>query len=355
MKAEVQFGQPIGVAMGLRAFQVVDPTESWQMESGEAGLASVLLRTDFRDYYGRHGGLGFIRFLDGKDANLTFSLSDEHWEDERQRDPWTLFHDDGTWRPNPFMDTGEMHLFTTGLHIDTRDHQGSPWSGWYTDAELEVGSGRLARIGAPVNYDQALDVLLPAAPEQVNYTRGFLDVRRYNRIMPYMSLNVRLVMGGWLGGDALPTERKFSLGGPGTLPGYGFRDAGLTPDVLDCSNGVSQPGTPGQCDRIALAQLELRGRFFAGSLRDDASDDWWRPGFNGRMEWVVFADIGRGWLVGPQDGGVSYPSGLFPPLSSYKSDAGLGIDFGGIGLYIAKALSDGTEHPRVFVRLAHRF
>jgi hypothetical protein len=297
---------------------------------------------------------GYIRFLDGKDADLTFSLGAEHWADERQRDPWTLFRNDEAWRPNPYMDTGDMHLFTTGLHIDTREHEGSPWSGWYSSAELEVGSGRLTRIGSPLNFDPA-GTLLPSAPEQVNYTRGFLDLRRYNRISPSLSVNLRLVAGGWLAGDELPTERKFSLGGPGTLPGYGFRETGLTPDVLQCSNGVLQPGTPGQCDRVMLVQVELRGHFFAGALRDDASDEWWRPGFNGRMEWVAFADIGRGWLVGPQDGGTSYPSALLPPLSSYKRDIGAGIDFGGIGVYVAKAVSDGTEQPRFIVRLGRRF
>ena len=99
----------------------------------------------------------------------------------------------------------------------------------------------------------------------------------------------------------------------------------------------------------------MRGRFFAGSLRDDASDDWWRPGLNGRMEWVLFSDIGRGWLVGAQDGGISYPSGLLPPLASYKTDVGLGIDFGGLGVYAAKALTDGSQGPRLIVRLARRF
>jgi hypothetical protein len=355
VKAEVQFGNPIGVALGARAFDVIQPTESWQMENGEVGLASVVLRRDFRDYYGRHGGEGYLRFLDGKAADLTFSLSDEQWSDERQRDPWTLFRNGQGWRPNPFMDSGDMHLFTTALHIDTREHQGSPWSGWYTAAELEVGSGRLTRTGSPINTDPATGTLLPSVPEQVNYTRGFLDVRRYNRIAPSMSLNFRLVTGGWIAGDPLPTERKLSLGGPGTLPGYGFRETGLTPDVLNCSNGVTQLGSPAQCDRIALVQLELRSRFFAGALRDDASDDWWRPGLNGRMEWVLFADLGRGWLVGPQDGGTSYPSGLFPPLSSYKTDLGLGIDFGGLGVYVAKALSDGSEGPRLIVRLSRRF
>ncbi len=355
MKGEVQFGQPIGVAVGARAFDIVEPTESWQMENGEVGLASVVLHRDYRDYYGRHGGEGFIRLQGGKDADLTVSLSDEQWGDLRQRDPWTLFRDGEAWRPNPFMDFGAMHLLTTRLRLDTREREGSPWSGWYVTGEIEQGAGNLTRIGSPINTDPLTGLPLPTAPEHVNYTRGLFDLRRYNRISQNMSLNMRLVAGGWLAGDQLPTERRFSLGGPGTLPGYGFRETGMSPDVLQCSDGVVQSGTPGQCDRIALVQVELRSRFFAGSLRDDASDDWWRPGFNGRMQWVLFGDLGRGWLVGPQDGGSSYPSGLLPPFATFKSDIGVGIDFGGLGMYVAKALSDGSEPPRFIVRLARRF
>ena len=354
-KAEVQFGKPIGVAVGLRLFDVVEPTESWQMENGEVGLASVVLHRDFRDYYGRHGDEGFVRFLAGQDADLTLSLSDEHWSDERQRNPWTLFRNNEPWRPNPFMDTGGMHLLTTRLRLDTRERDGTPWSGWYLTGEVETGSGQLARLGSPLNVDPVSGSLLPTGLEHVAYTRGFFDLRRYNRIAPSMSLNLRLVTGGWLAGDQLPSERRLSLGGPGTLPGYGFREPGVTPDALQCSNGIVQAGMPAQCDRIALVQVELRSRFYAGALRDDASDDWWRPGLNGRMEWVVFADMGRGWLVGPQDGGSSYPSGLLPPIGSFRTDAGLGIDFGGIAVYMAKSLGAGSEDPRFIVRLGRRF
>jgi hypothetical protein len=353
--AEVQFGKPIGIALGARAFDVVEPTESWQMENGEVGLASVVLRRDFRDYYGRHGGEGYLRLQGGQDADLTVSFSDERWNDVRQRVPWSLFREGGGWRPNPFMDAGEMHLLTTRLRVDTRQHEGSQWSGWYVSAEIEQGAGRLARLGSPFNFDQATGGLLPMSTEGVSYTRGFLDARRYSRLSPSMSLNFRLVAGGSLAGDPLPTQRKLSLGGPGTLPGYDFREVETSPDVLQCSNGIRQPGMPAQCDRIALVQAELRSRFFAGSLRDDASDDWWRPGLNGRMEWVLFADAGRGWNVGAQNGGVSYPSYLLPPLSSFRTDVGAGIDFGGLGLYVAKAVSDGAEPVQFFVRLVRRF
>ena len=354
-KAEVQFGKPIGVSVGARAFDVIDPTEAWQMENGEVGLASVVLHRDFRDYYGRHGGEGFVRLIGGKDADLTFSLSDEQWRDVRERDPWTLFRGSEAWRPNPFMDAGDMHLFTTRLRIDTRERDGSPWSGWYLTAEVEQGAGQLTRVGSPLNVRPATGALLPTAPEHVNYSRAFLDLRRYNRMAPSLSVNVRLVAGGWISGDQLPTERKLSLGGPGTIPGYEFRQSDMIPDVLQCSNGVSQIGTPAQCDRIALLQLEVRSRMFWGSLRDDAADDWWRPGLNGRMEWVLFADAGRGWLVGQQDGGISYPSGLMPPLSTYKTDLGLGIDFGGLGVYAAKAMSDASQGVQFIVRLTRRF
>jgi hypothetical protein len=348
-KAEVQFGKPIGVALGARAFDLVQPTEAWQLGDGEVGFAAAILHRDYRDYYGRHGGEAFLRLQGGDAADLTVSLADEQWRDDRDRDPWTLFRGSDPWRPNPVMDIGGMHVLTTRLRIDTRERVGSAWAGWYFVGEVERGAGRLTRLGAPIQTFAA------PVPEAVDYTRGFVDARHYSRIAPDVSLNVRLAAGGWLGGDPLPTERRLSVGGPGTIPGYAFRESNLTPDILQCSNGLVQAGTPAQCDRIALLQVELRSRFLAGSLRDDAADDWWRPGFNHRMQWVVFADAGRGWRVGAPDGVITYAQGDVPSFGSWKTDIGVGLDFGGLGVYWAKAVRDASEPSRFGVRLEHRF
>jgi len=348
-KAEVQFGRPLGVGLGARAFDVVEPTESWQLGDGEAGIASAILHRDYRDYWVRHGGAAFVRLAGGNDADLTFTFSDEQWRDRRDRDPWTLFRGRDVWRPNPAMDEGSVHVLTSRLRVDTRGQPRSAWAGWYLVGEVEKGAGRITRWGAPV-----MTFAVPS-PEAVSYTRGFVDLRRYNRIAPYVNLNLRALAGGWLSGDPLPTQRRLALGGPGTLPGYFFRQTGLTPDVLQCSGGIVQGGTPAQCDRVALMQVELRSRFLAGSLRDDYDDDWWRPGFNHRMQWVLFADAGRGWRVGTPDGTLTYAKGAVPAFDSWKVDLGGGVDFGGLGLYWAKAVRDASEPARFFVRLERRF
>jgi hypothetical protein len=351
-KAELLFGKPIGIALGGHVFDVIQPTETWQLGESEVGLAAALLHDDYRDYYVRHGGELFARFVAGRDADLTLALTDEQWGNRAERDPWTLSHGADSWRPNPTFDEGTVHLITTRLRIDTRERERSVLGGWYLNAELEQGGGRIVRRGAPIL------TFAPLSPEQVWYSRAFVDLRRYNRIAPGMSLDLRVAAGGWLAGDPLPTQRRLSVGGPGTIPGYAFRQSPSAPDLLMCTTSVAQAGTPAQCDRVALAQAQLRSNFLFDTWRDDLHDDWWRPGFNHRTSWVLFADAGRGWMV---NGGGTAPSALavsrntLPDLNSFKVDLGAGIDFGDFGVYWAKAVREKDEPVRFIARLQHRF
>lgn len=352
-RAEVQFGKPMGVALGGRLFDLIAPTEGWQLGNTEVGLASALLHRDYRDYYGRHGGEVYARLQATDDADLTVTFGNEAWRDVRDRDPWSLTHGNDPWRPNPTMDPGDMHLVTSHLRVDTRERTGSAWfSGWYLNAEVENGTGMITRLGAPVMTFAPFAV---PSPEHVDYTRAFLDARRYLRVAPDFFLNFRVAGGGWLAGGNLPTQRRMGLGGPGALPGFAFRGSSMTPDLLTCSGGFSQPGTPAQCDRVALLQVELRSGFFWSAMRTDASDDWWRPGFNHRAQWVLFADAGRGWRVGTPDNGLTYAAHGLPGFETYKTDLGIGLDLGGLGVYWAKSASDPREPARFLLRLERRF
>lgn len=352
-KAEVLFGKPIGIALGARAFDLVTPTDEWSFGDTEVGIASALLQRDFRDYYVKHGGSVFARLVAGRTVDLTVSLSDEQWLNRESRDPWSAALSANEWRPNPKMDAGNVHLLTTRLLINTRNRESSRVGAWYLTAEMEQGGGRITRFGAPIL------TFAPPSPEDLWYSRAFVDVRRYNRIAPSMSLDMRVVAGGWVAGDPLPTQRRLGVGGPGSLPGYGFRETLPSSDVLLCTNSIVQGGTPPQCDRMALAQVQLRSGFLFGGWRNDSDDDWWRPGFNHRSSFVLFADAGRGWMV--DHGGNAHDplyvgAHALPPLESFKVDVGAGVDFGDFGMYWAKAMNNGNDNPvRFIVRLQRRF
>jgi hypothetical protein len=347
LRADVRFGEGRGLIVGGRLYDVVDPVQDWEMTDAEVGLASFFLHRDFRDYYDRHGGSGSIGAHAGRDATLRLEYAAERWGSRAVQDPWTLFRDDAAWRANPVMDDGLVHLATASLRIDSRNDEDDPWSGWYVTAELENGRGDFHAVGPADAAARSL-----TAPATLHWRRGFLDLRRYNRLSPHGQLNVRLVAGGWLGGDELPLQRRFSLGGPGSLPGFDFR-SGEDAERLQCSSGATLPGVPGQCERVLLAQIEYRGDVELGPyFRARGPTSW---GLRADANWILFADAGRGWLVGPRDRAIRYPSSRLPSLSTFQTDVGAGFDFGLLALYVAKALSDADEPANFFVRVRHRF
>lgn len=348
-RIEVRAGRGRGVGIGTNLFSVVDPIESWQLSDREVGLAAFVARRDYRDYYQRHGGNAFVTLYGTRDVSLTGSFGEERWSSRLVRNPFTLFNSDDPWRANLRVDEGLFHIATTSFKFDTRSDPTDPWAGWFVDANLEYGRGTYT--SAPVFVTSRL-VALNAGTA---YTRGFLDIRRYNRLGPLQQVNLRLVLAGWIDGDPLPLQRRFSVDGPGTLPGYDFRSARAGPDVGACNAAIVTLARPPLCDRIALTQIEYRRDL--GINITSLWEDWPHhyQTSRGDVSLVAFFDAGRGWIVGPTRDELTLGSGEFPRVSSFRSDFGLGLDFGGIGIYGAKAIAASTEPMNFFVRLQHRF
>ncbi len=346
-KAEVRLGRKYGVVLAGRLFDVVEPIEAWQLRNAEAGLLAFLMRRDLRDHYGRHGAEGSIGGRIGEEVSLNVAFGSERWRSVVERNALSLFNDRTPWRENSEVDQGKIDLLSVRFNVDTRERLRAPWTGgWYIAADVERGRGTLARTLAPLpTY---------APPAELTYTRGFVDARRYTNLSPGTQLNLRVVAGGQLGGNELPLQRKFSVGGPGSIEGYDFRRAPYDDDVFTCGGIATMPGRATLCDRMAVAQVELRQDFHVSWVRTDWDDDWWRPGFNGRGQWVLFADAGRGWTVGDGIPEARHDKGI-PPLSSFRTSLGLGLDFGDLGIYFAKAVSSPKERVNVLIRLGRRF
>jgi outer membrane protein assembly factor BamA len=266
---------------------------------------------------------------------------------------FSVFGNGKAWRANPQVDAARFHLAVLRANIDSRNDELNPSTGWLILAEYERGIGRTTDFGLTSPLTR------PLVSPQVTYGRGLLDLRRYNRLSPTTWLNARLVLGGWLHGDELPLERRFSVGGIGTVPGFDFRKYQPgTVDVSECSNGgVTPAGNPAQCERVALGQLEYRNELHS-SLFDFLNARAVRLrgiGFTVEPTAVAFVDAGRGWLVGQPFGGLQYSSRSFPRFGTFRTDVGLGLDLGLIGVYVAKAVSSSKEPANVFLRVRRRF
>ncbi|MDQ6737397.1 MAG: sigma 54-interacting transcriptional regulator [Gemmatimonadota bacterium] len=344
-RISVRFGPDKAFGVNGRLYSVVTPTESWQFSQPEQGLAAFLLRRDYRDYYGRHGAEIGASWTFNEKANFSGSYAAERWSSVAARNPFTLFKENGSWRPNPAMDEGVFHIFTFNGTFDTRNDEREPSGGWYLRGSYEHGASPSVQFAPRVQEPSHAG--LPPSPRPVSYGRVFFDLRRYNRISPRTQLDGRLVATGWVSGDELPLERKVSVTGPGVLPGYGFREStGGAADVMQCvTAGVNASNNPVMCDRAVLGQLEMRTQ-----LAQHPFDIFNIPmlrlrsvGFTANPVGVVFVDFGRGWRT------------TTPWAGGYKADIGAGLDLGLLGAYVAKAVTDKGEPLRFIVRIRRRF
>ena len=250
----------------------------------------------------------------GDHLDATVSWTDEQWATPVARDPFSLIRNGQDWRLNPLLDAGRFHLVRVGARYDTRNDALDPWSGWYVTADYEYGIG------------QDLDVR-PDVPRRTRHQpHGTQQLRpsdaRCASLQPHLrrrATQPALVVGGWLSGDDLPLQRRFALGSAGSLPGYDFRQILPGTDVLTCAGtraegpAPSPAGIPAQCERFALGQIEYRGEI--GSALFGLLDQERRRrrlGWGRSAEWVMFADVGRGWLVGPRLGDLQYSGRLVP-------------------------------------------
>jgi hypothetical protein len=351
--AGIRVGRGRGYGFGLSSYDVMTPVETWQLPDPDAALAAFFWHRDFRDLFNRHGAKATATFNMSARSSFSADWSDERWSSVRARTVFSIFGNGKAWRANPLVDAGRFHVGALRANIDTRNDENNPSTGWLILAEYERGTGR------PTDLGPTSPLARPIASPRVTYGRALVDLRRYNRLSPTTWVNARLVLGGWLNGDELPLERRFSVGGVGTVPGLDFRkyEPG-TVDVSQCSDGGQPPpGNPAQCERVALAQLEYRNELHS-SLFDFLNSRRIRLrgiGFTVQPTVVAFVDAGRGWLVGQPSGTLVYSSNSFPRFGTFRTDVGLGLDLGIIGVYVAKAVSNPDEPANVFLRVHRRF
>lgn len=349
-------------SIGASLYSLVDPLDRWQVGDLEASLATAVFHEDFRDHYDRTGWSAFLRAQPSRFVEARLEYRQEDHEAVPAGDPWSLFDDAETWRFQPLVAEGEVRSLSGSLQLDFRDNVEDPYRGTYLRIGVErpVG-GSLTRPaldgiapagGAEFGADP-LGVFLPPAELGLDFSTGFLDIRRYNPVGYRSQLNLRLVGGGNLAEEPLPAQYQHALGGLGTLPGFDVfhADCGARSAAGYHSETRFYPSYG--CDRFGLAQVEYRGRLsldFGFGEPDYDDYDWWDE-FDVDLSptWVVFFDAGRGWAYGSPGWGGDRDTGTL-------YDAGIGFLIDKFGIYAALPLNgDIPQEPRFFVRLGRRF
>ena len=351
-RSELRSGELRPVGLTLRAFDVVSPVEDWGLHSNEVGWSAFLFARDYRDYYLNKGWAARAFAQPERPLSLGLEVRREWHTSVALQDPWTVFRNSDAWRPNPPIDEGHYTTVTANASIDTRNDVDDPTAGWLVRATFEN-----SRSSDVVPHAGVPPTLRDSIPTDGSYTfnRMFVDARHYARISPSGRIHLRLVGGGWMGGDPLPLQRRLSIGGPEPMPGEPFRAAACNGDFIDPAFTDSKLAA---CDRVLAFQTEYRGHLKLNWSYNPTSGRDEPPREEGAFFWlegldlVVFANAGQAWIVG--DGPGQVPAGRIPRFASWLVDVGLGADWSGFGVYLAKAVTTG-EHLRFTVRLEHRF
>ncbi len=337
-------GRARWLTFGGRGYRQIVPIEDQPLARGEAGWSAFLLQRDYRDHYEARGIEGFASARPAKGVALGFSFRGDLERSVPASDPISIFRNSDTWRPNPLIDDGHYRTARFTLDLDSRNDQRRPAAGWLIHAQLEHSTSSDA---SPVALPP--EVRSPLPPGGLAFSKLWFDARRYARFNPTSLASLRVVGGGWIGGDPLPVQRRVSLGGPDILPGFGFRDLNCGPA------GFVDQARASLCDRMLAVQLEVRTNFPVKLpfrlVPPDVAVLQQVLGIE-QAELVIFGDAGKAWLTGAGPGRV--PNNRIPVLGEWDADAGFGIDTGGLGLYVAKALT--ADQPiRFIIRLQQRF
>ena len=344
VRGDIRFNAPRGFGIGGRVYSEIRGIEEHTLPKDEIGWSAFLLQRDNRDYFDAQGIVGSLYFFPSRRLRIEANVRHE-WEGSvRATDPWSLLRNSEVWRANPLIDDGHYNSAGIGIEYDTRNSGAATSRGWWIRAGVERGTSDDV---APVTLPTAVRDPIPT--HSYDYTRLTLDLRRYNRLSADDRLNLRLWAGGWLGGDPLPVQRRLSLGGLDLVPGYEFRAETCAPA------GYVDPANAALCDRAIFTQAEFRHRLpirLGYTYRDKNNRELDRFLGIDEVYLVLLGDAGKSWLTG--DGPGRVPNNRIPSLDEWKADLGVGADAGWIGVYLAKAITDG-EPVRFFIRLERRF
>lgn len=202
--------------LGGSVYRLTKTQDDWICDYGENSFYALVIREDFRDYYGAEGGnlyvaqsLGFAQTF-----RVEYSYESLTWL-PAHKGLWSLFGGDKRFRQN----FSSVDTPLRNAAVDDYDKSEGVLTTSYVLNTVEDERGELARAGwvGGVHYEHSSGRL----GSDFAFDRFIIELRRYQPLTYMQNFNVRLIYGGATGN--LPLHRLFYLGGIRTLRGYDIK------------------------------------------------------------------------------------------------------------------------------------
>jgi outer membrane protein assembly factor BamA len=271
--------RPVNVYVGGELYDLTGSDDLWQVSGTQASVEALLVRNSMRDYYRRHGVQLHSAVRPNSRLELQFAWRGERHEPLRVESDFSIWNGDDEFRPNAPVADGKLNALVFGAVFDSVGFQDDSLAATYRRHLLDRPFGRTLRNpdeaqrqpiwrvewNSEVSAREALD-------SDFDFQRHIISGRVGLRLSRHEEVRAR-VLGGWSGG-VLPPQRLFSLGGVGTVHGYGFKEA--IGDGMMLFNAEYALGW--------LDGLHIVPFFDAGRV--------WRP--DGQEEWLRGVGFGLG-------------------------------------------------------------
>jgi hypothetical protein len=278
----------------VSGYAMTDFTDQNGICTDENSLAGIFFRTDYRDYFRREGGTAALHYENFGWLRVEAGVHADDYESLAREATWSFA--DGVFRGNRPVDEGTMRSVYGSLRLGT-----------------ELGHLDLA-------YERSADDLLGG---DFDFELVGAEYRARLGLGTYRHVDFRVKAASALAGE-LPVQRRFYLGGVGTVRGYPFQSLIARTDG-DESGDLPNPGG----EQMLLANVE----YLFGIDRD--------------FDIFVTFDTGMAWEDREAD----------MDLDQLESSVGVGMELGhgGLRLHLAQRLDAGDHEPILRVRLNRMF
>jgi len=222
--------RPVPVYVGAELYDLTATDDQWQVSGMQASVEALLVRNSMRDYYRRHGVQLHSAVRPNSRLELQFAWRGEQHEPLRVETDFSIWNGDEEFRPNAPISEGQLNALVFGAMFDSIGFQDDSLAATYRQHLLDRPFGRTlsnpdpamrrpvwrAQWNTEVSARSGLN-------SDFDFQRHIVTGRVVVPLSKYEEVRGR-AFGGWSGG-VLPPQRLFSLGGVGTVHGYGFKEA----------------------------------------------------------------------------------------------------------------------------------